>query len=325
MIVKQIHNNKIGAYTLMLLLVILLWLKPVFKGLTLDVVSFEHAMPLWKLFAFAKFSRWIGFALGLVSTIIITLSITRFNSRYALLNKPTALSGYIFVLLVTAFPETQLFNPYYLVSILFIVGLEYLFSAYNYRKAMKECFVAALWISTSSLVDYKVLALFPLIFMVMAILRLLNFKTFLASVIGIVLPWLFLMGYLLVFGNLNDFLNYLKPDLSKLYSVYHYTMLSTSMLISVGFLLVISLFSVMGAYGTKKIFTRKQYQVFILMAVYITVFIVITGLNFKAFPLFGVSFAIVCAHLVDSIRSPFWQNMVIVFAMLITLTGQILL
>ena len=111
MIVKQVHNNKIGAYVFMLLLVVIFWIKPLLAGITVDVTSFENSMPLWKAFEFTLKAGGIGFIFSLVSTIIITLSITRFNSKYALLSKPSHYQDISLCGSYPFFPASQHFNP----------------------------------------------------------------------------------------------------------------------------------------------------------------------------------------------------------------------
>ncbi|WP_075590994.1 DUF6427 family protein [Labilibacter marinus] len=325
MIIKLIHNNKIGAYAFMLLLIILFWIKPLLAGVIVDVASFKNAMPLWNLFKFTAHSAWLGFVFSLVLAIIITLFVTRFNSRYALLSKQTALLGFVFILLVAGVSKVQQFNPSWIACLFLIIGLEFLFQGHNYRKAMRECFLASFWLSVGSLVSYKVALLFPLVFILMITLRLINIKTFLAALIGLVLPWLFLLGYALTWGSIAEYNSYLQFSWDKIYEVFPHTAVSLGYLITLAFIFILALFSVIGAYGTKKIYTRKQYQVFIFSALYIIGVELISGLNFSLMPMLAVPLSILIAHLIDNIRSSFWQNTLLIGLAVVTIVGQFLM
>ncbi len=324
MLVKLVHNNRIGAYTFMLLLIILLWLKPILSGAGVDVDSFNAAMPLWKLFSFTANIAWLGFLFSVIATIFITLSLTRFNSRYGLLSQQTALPGFIYILLVGSISQVQIFHPVWVATIFLIVALEYLFEAHHYRKTMKECFLASFWLSVSSLFSFKVILLFPLLLIVMGTLRVLSFKSFLAAIIGLVLPWLLLWGYALSLGNMADYYNYLSFSIDKLFHLYKgYNDLVLIILLTVAFIYLIGLFSVIGSYGSKKIFTRKQYQVFIYCSLYLMAFMVLTGAHFQFLTIVMVPVAIIIAHLLDSIRSVLWKNTLFILLIATTLIGQI--
>ncbi len=325
MLLKLIHNNKIGAYAFMLLLIILFWIKPFLSGYAVNTASFDNAMPLWKLFSFISKSTWLGFIFSIVSAIVITLGITRLNSKYALLSKQSALPGFVFILLIGGVASAQQFNPIWVGTLFFMLGLEYLFEAHNYRKVMKECFVAAFWISVSSLFSYKLVLLFPLLIVLMITLRLMNLKSFLATIIGLMLPWFFLLGYELIWGSIVNYLGYLAFSWDKISKLYTYTPFSWGYLVAIAFIFIIALFSVFRAYGSKKIFTRKQYQALIFTGLYIAALLSITGVDMEVITLAAVPFSIIIAHLIDYIRSVLWRNILFVLLMAITIAGQILM
>lgn len=325
MLVKLIHNNKIGAYAFMLLLIFLFWIKPISLGYAVNVDSFENAMPLWELFSFLTNVPWLGYVFSILAAIIIGLSINRLNSKFSLISKQSALPGVVFVLLVGGMPLAMHFNPFWIATLFFILGFEFLFSAHESRKVMKECFLTAFWIAVASLFSYHLILLYPLFILLMIPLRLLNLKSFLASLIGFVLPWFFLLGAELIWGNLPDYFQDLSFSWDKVAKGFHISTLSGIYLASVAFLFFIGLLSVMRAYGTKKIFTRKLYLVFVYAALYLVGFMLINGLNVEVIVLLSLPFSIIIAHLIDSIRSVLWQNIVMVCLVLVSLFGHILI
>ena len=207
MLMKLIHNNKIGAYAIMLLLLLLFWIKPFSSGDSIDIGSLENPMPLWGLFTFITNVPWLGSVFSLISAIVLSLSINRLNSKYSLLSKQSALPGIIFILLLGGLSVAQRFNPLWIVTLFFMLALEFLFGAHNYRKVMKECFLAAFWISVASMFSYKAALLFPLLILLMIPLRLLTFKSVLATLIGFALPWLFWLGMELISHSIPVLLN----------------------------------------------------------------------------------------------------------------------
>lgn len=323
MLLKLIHNNKIGAYAFMLLLILLFWIKPILLGHAIDIESFENPMPLWALFAFITKTPWLGYVFCLLSAIFVSLSINRLNSKYALISKQSALPGVVFVLLIGGMPLALHFNPIWIATLLFLLGLEYLFAAHDFRKVMKECFLTAFWISVAGLFSYNLVLLYPLFILLMMTLRLLNFKSFLASLIGFVLPWLFLLGSELIWGSMSDYFHYSDFTWDKVAHGFQHTALSWAYLLSIAFIFFIAALSVARAYGTKKIITRKQYLVFIYAALYIIGLMLVIGLNINMITLLAVPISIVIAHLIDHIRSVLWKNIVLASLMVLSIAGHV--
>jgi len=324
MIVSWIHNNKIGAYAFMLLLIILFGIRPIIEK-SIGISFNENSMPLWHIFSFAKNNLWLGYIFSIIATIIIALNTTRFNSKYALLSKQSALPGVIFVLIVCGIPKAQHFSPIWITSILVIISLEHLFTAYHLRKTMKECFLASFWLSISSLFFYKALLLIPLLFIIMTTLRVSSFKSLLASIIGIILPWLFTFAYYIITKNTNAYFEHLNFTFNKIVQYFSHSTFSIIFLVTIVFLFIVALFSIFGEYGKKKIFTRKQYQVFIFSGIYISLLMVITGINIELIPLLAFPYAITISHLIDHIRSWVWQNIILIWIFIVAILGQVFL
>lgn len=324
MILKLIHNNKIGAYAFMLLTLIALWIKSLIISPTI-IAEASLEMPLWKLFSFTLNSNWVSLLFSFISVVVITLAITRFISKYSLLSKPSALPGFLFIAIIGSFPIVQRFHPMWLVAILFMVSLDYLFSAYNARKTMKECFVAMFLMSAASLFAYKAIVLIPLLFISMTTLRVMSFKSLLASLIGFVLPWLLLLGFELAFGELVNLSSYVHPTIDRFFHYYNHTPVSIGIIILMVLIAVFSFFSALSEYGKKKIFTRKQYEVFLYATIYIMVIMTITGTSIEFLPIMAVSFSILMAHFIDNITSWLWQNIVLISLVIGMLLGQLFL
>ncbi len=321
MILKLIHNNKIGAYALMLLSLILLWINPVVVG---DVPDMKlPLMPLWKLFSLAQSSLWISISLSFVSAVIITLNITRFNSNYALLSKQSALPGFIFIILVSSLTYVQHFSPIWISTIFFIISMDYLFHAYGKRKTMNDCFMATLWLSFATMFSYKIILIIPLIFFIMSILRVLSFKAVLASLIGLILPWLFVYGYTLFFDETSTFYSYFEFSPERIFNLYSHNMASILFFGILILIFIAALLSVFNEYGKKKIFTRKQYQVFVFSGIYLTALMILTGTSMDLLPIVAVPTSIIIAHLLDHIRSWIWQNVIVISLFITIILGQL--
>ncbi len=322
MILKQVHNNKIGAYAFMLLVLIMLWVIPALKD-SVSPVIVNYKMPLWDLLLPMVKVKWVSLLFSFLCALFAMLGITRFNTRYSLLQSQSALPAFIFVLLTGSISSIQLVNPVWIATIFVIMSFGYLYEAYNHRKTMVECFLASLWIAVGSLFSYKIVLLYPLMLIVMPLLRVLTFKSFLASIIGFILPWLFILGYEMAFGSVKEFVEYINPTHEKLFCAYSYSQVA---LIYFGILLLLVLISIvktLNELGKRKIFTRKQYNTIIVSAVYIVGLIVATGGCKEFLPLLSVFVALLIAYLIDSVSSWIWQNIFFFSVIALTIFGQL--
>ena len=324
MILKQVHNNKIGAYAFMLLVLIVLWVIPVLKS---DVItaSIHSKMPLWNLLSPLVKNNWVSLLSSFFCALFIVLGITRYNTRYSLLQSQSALPGFIFILLAGSIPSIQHLSPIWLSAIFIILSFGYLFEAYNYRKTMKECFLASFWIAVGSLFSYKIVLLFPLILLVMSVLRILSFKSFLATIIGFILPWIFVLGYELALGSIDDFLFYIEPTKQKLIWSYDFSSITLIYFGVLLLLLFVSIIKVVNELGKKKIFTRKQYNSVILTTLYIVVVVIITGGGKEIMPLVSIFISLLISHLIGSLTSWLWQNIFFFSVVALTIIGQLFL
>jgi hypothetical protein len=306
----------------MLLLLIVLWIKPFWGDYTPFTIADSAYMPLWKVFSPLNKLVWLSTLASFVSAIIIALSITRFNSKYALLSRQSALPGIVFILLTSGFSLNRGFHPGWITAIALIISFENLFKAYNYRKTMKECFIATFWMSVAGIFMYKALYLLPLLIILMISTHAISFKSLLASIIGLIVPWLFVLGYELLFGNLTNFVNYLTPTADKFFNAYEHSMLSYLYIGGMVFLFLIGMFS---AYGIKKIYTRKQYQAFIISSLYISAIMVLSYTSIELTPVVSISFALIISYLLDTLKSWIWQNVFFAALLILVIIGQIYL
>ncbi len=325
MILKQVHNNKIGAYAFMLLILLVLWVIPALKS-NVEPITVNYKMPLWDVLLPVVKLKWVSLLFSFLCALFAVLGITRFNTRYSLLQSQSALPGFIFVLLTGSISSVQFINPVWIATIFVIISFGYLYEAYNHRKTMVECFLASLWIAVGSLFSYKIVLLYPLLLLfVMPLLRVLTFRSFLASIIGFILPWLFILGYELALGSIDEFLSYLQPTQEKLLCTYSFTQTS---LIYFGILLLLllsSVFKALNELSKRKIFTRKQYNTIIISSVYIVFLIVLTGGCKEFLPVLSVFVSLLLAHLIDRISSWVWQNIFFFSIVAITVFGQLFL
>ncbi len=319
MIIKALNNNKIGAYSIMLLFLIGLWINPFFTSVNHDALYNVYPMPLWRGISGLQKNVYIASALGFIIVLINALLIIRLSTRYSMYSRPTALPGIVYIILASMFGGAQHLSPIGIGALAFLLSLNYIFETHSISRPAKQCFQAGFLLSISSLFYFKMIALFPLILLALYIVHVLNFKTFFASVIGMVLPWLYMWGYYLwINGSSAQLFADLQIVSERVFYHFEFTVVHW---VVIGILLVMflaSLLSVVKGISTKKIFIRMIYRVVIFSALYCIGLAILTGVSYEFMLILSVPFSMILAHYFDELRSSLWQN--IMFAALVVLT-----
>jgi hypothetical protein len=156
-------------------------------------------------------------------------------------------------------------------------------------------------------------------------LRVLTFKSFLACLVGLITPWLVILEYELIFGNADKIQLFIQPSYEKIFQFYNHTSISVTIIIILLFVFVLSLFSALNHYIKMKIYTRKQYQVFIFSGIYLTVLMAATGTSIELTPILAIPFSIIISHFIDNMKSWIWKNLILFSLIVSLILGQVFL
>ena len=134
---------------------------------------------------------------GFVTYLLIEL-----NTSFALVRNRSSLPSALFVIL---FSSSVFLHEYgkgeCLILLLFMGSLYCLLKGYESKNPSSYIFHAFLWLSIGSIIEPGIIFSAPLILIVMSQLRMLNFKTFFAGIIGLCTPYWLITGYNIYSGN----------------------------------------------------------------------------------------------------------------------------
>lgn len=147
----------------------------------------------------------VGPLWSLVSIFLITsfniLLITQLNSRYSIVRVKTFLLAFFYALFISVWKENHLLISSHLSLTAFLISLLLFLGMYRDRKAVEPAFLGSFLISLTGLFNPVYLFLIPVSWIGFMILKSQSIKVFLASLIGLVIPWIFYFSYHLWMGN----------------------------------------------------------------------------------------------------------------------------
>ncbi|MDB4334770.1 hypothetical protein OAA06_00265 [bacterium] len=326
MILNKIHHNRLGAYSFMFLCVVVFWIKSFFTPQEIVWTYNSSAMPLWELVKhWGASSGWLSSSLSLLFGIVLSFNLARLNTTHQLLSRQSLLLGVIYVIMVGGVVILQKFNPIWIVALFMLSSVSHVVSHSDRRKTMKACFNSSLLIGISSLFYINALLLFPMILGVIITMRMLSFKSFQASILGLISPWIIIFGIFLLQDKVSEFLSIWSLDLSPSIPFHPLSIYAKLYFGAMGLFLFFALGSVMRYYSKKKVFARKLYLSFVWMTFYLMAMILLPFVSFEIYPLFAIWAAILIAHFFDVIGNKFWQETLFILFLLIAIGGQILM
>jgi len=175
---------------------------------------------------FLKSVSGISFVGDFLCLAFLALSVylmAEFNSNFVLLRIRSRILSTIMVVLFAASTFIHSFQPANVLPIFLLMSYFALFSTYQRSRATYPAFLSFAWLSIGSMIFPKILILVPFYWGIQIYQRSLSFKSFTATLIGLIAPYWFLFFYSLSADGLTSFMlpfrelvNVEMPDYSTL-------------------------------------------------------------------------------------------------------------
>lgn len=238
-------------------------------------------------------------AANLLSMFFIGLNaffIYLFTKNFNIIRTKTFIPVFVFVLIMTTWSNThQSYYPHLTLSFV-IIAFHNLFKSYKNRDESHRVFIGTILFSVSSLINPVLLFYFPFILLGLQFLKSLSLRTFFASLVGLLTPWIIYISILSFFNP-----EQLKQILS-IPSGFHllFTGIDKAEIIYNIILLILLLVGLLGLFdGIKKdTIQTRNFNYFLIMMLIATLPVIILFSESHAFVLPLVAFlsSIIVSH-----------------------------
>jgi hypothetical protein len=196
---------------------------------------------------------------------MITLSflVLKLNVQYAFIRMRTFLPSILFILISSGIPELHSMHPVYPATLFLILTIDRIFNSYDKEKIHSNAFESGIFLAIGSLFYFNLAFFFPVIWFGFIILRLrVNWREYVLSTLGFVLPWLVAMFFYTITGNEQDLIKLVETNFT-----FHqnFILKNLSIQIYLEFLIIMTLsgsFFLLLQYDEKKVSSRKYFKVF---------------------------------------------------------------
>ena len=204
MLLKIIKSNSLLSLVLPVLFVIAIWCSAYFiHG---PIYQESHVSMFDTLFGWLIKIPFPAFIVALGLLILEAYTWNAFISKQMLLKQTTYLPALFYFFLCSCRPVLISFYPAIAASLFLILALKRLAESYKKEKALSESFDAGVLIGIASLLYYPVALFVIFLWIALIIMRSLVWREWVASLIGFLLPFAFMLGYYSVFYSPAYFL-----------------------------------------------------------------------------------------------------------------------
>lgn len=278
MLLKLFKGNQPALIIIIIVLTGLIWIKSFIVPSDFASNYELYEMPFWHFInthtsGFDIIRKIIAFLLLIVNA----LWLTRINTKFILVKARTYIPTLFFGFICSGMIFLQDLNPALFAVTCLIPAIEIMFDSYKEDKLSYKYFEGALLISLGSMFYARTALFMFVLWSALSILRTTNWREWALSIVGFLLPYIFLILILyLTDRNIPDYFIKIATnfritrgvDFLNLYSIIFYAF--------VLFLISIASFQMIRIYQGLKIYARMYYRVlfwmFILTLIFILVF-----------------------------------------------------
>ncbi len=291
MLLKLFRSNRSLVILILLIFIAVIWF-PGFQKQNVRLFPFEqYPGLLYKAFiVFTAKNILASKITALLLYLLIGILIVRLNTKYFFIPVRTQLPAVIYMFIVSSVVLLQRFNPVIISSLILIIVIDRTFASYKYEGLAYHFFDAALLISLSSMIYINSLFFILFIWTGWLLLRSFNWREWSFSIIGLLLPYLFLFVYFYATDRSIDelLINTIRKNFEvgfqlsdKIADIEFITIFLTLLII------LTSLFMI-HKFDTKKTYARKYFLYFFWMFIILTILFILL-------PSFGIEYMLIVA------------------------------
>jgi len=267
---KLFKGSQPALIIIILLLTGLMWIRSFFQPAEFQLTYDLYEMPLWHfLNSFLGNSEIIRKIIAMILLIINALWLSRMNTKFILVKTRTYLPTLFYGFICSSFLPMLDLNPALIAVTLFVQAVDLLFESYKEEKLSYKYFESSLLVSCGSLFYGPAALSMVIIWISLSILKTPGWRDWMFTIIGFILPYLFLLSLLYVFDE--NVPEYFRNILINFKITRGFDYLDNIKIIYFSFIFILILLAsvkMIRVYQGLKIYARIYYRVFFWIFVF---------------------------------------------------------
>lgn len=293
---KNIIVPSIPLAVLMVIGCILLWFSAYWGGrnssLTAQSITLANNIP-----STINSNLLLSNIVNIAFTLLNAFLLAQINNRFTIIRTRTFLPVVVFLFLMSTWNETHISIGSNFALTIIIFALFYFFGMTKDRKASEEAFMGSFLVSLSSLIINPIIFLLPVCWIGFMMFQSFSLRTFLASLLGAIAPWILLISGEYLFFNQVEWTHIFNVSPNFIFNI---STVSLPILIYSGALIAIIIISIFGMFSLSNgdaIQTRNKLNFLLVLLISTFVLAVLFQQQFSLFlPLIAMVYALILSH-----------------------------
>jgi hypothetical protein len=307
------------------LLGLLLWMPSFFHQQDYAFFFDKAQMPLYKFVVdFISPKSFTATFLTFLLVIVQGFLLVRLNTRLIFINNRSYLPALFFILITASVPDLQRLNPVIFSCFFLLLALEKIFVSYQASKLAYDYFTAAFYISVGSMFYPFLAFFFPVIWISLAIMKPFNWREWLFTILGFLLPVFFVSSYYyLLYNQPLRIISDINAAFGYNYKTPEYPLPVVIFFGVILFLIVLASQFILRTFAAKKILPRKAFTIFFWLFINaILVYLFVSKASIEIIFLAAIPVSYLLAHYFALLKSIFWGNIFIISLFILLLVIQ---
>lgn len=264
MLLRTLKTSHAYHYLLVPFIAIALWFNSFMDSATYPFFEGENMMILYQPFNyFLAGSPIASDVTALIFVILLSFLVLKLNVQYSFIRSRSFLPPSLFVLLISGIPDLRAMHPVYPAALFLILAIDRIFSTYDKESIHSNAFDSGVLLAVGSLFYFNLVFFFPVLWFGLIIVRPnVNWREYILTTLGFILPWGAAMAYYLITGTTEELVQTVKSNF-----VSHQFFLKDNLPMQIysGFLILLTLlgsFFLLTQYDGKKISSRRYFKTF---------------------------------------------------------------
>lgn len=264
MLLKALKSNQPLYFLLIPLIALALWIRSFIHPVAFTFYPGEDMMILYQPLSYIIGTNLLlNNIIAMLFTILLAFLILKLNVQYTFIKLRTFLPPSLFILITSGMPDLHAMHPVYPALLFLILALDRIFNSFDKEIIHSNAFDAGIYLAIGSLFYLNLVFFFPLLWFGFIIIKpKVNWREYVLSTLGFVLPWLAALTWYLIAGRENELWYMLQMNFTS-----HQTFLKENLPIQIyaGYLILLTLlgsFFLLSQYEDKRISSRKFFKVF---------------------------------------------------------------
>ncbi|MDO9153850.1 MAG: DUF6427 family protein [Paludibacter sp.] len=255
--------------------------------------------------------------LSVIITILNAFILIQLSTKFSLIRVRTFLQGLIFILLISVWSTANISVAYHLALTLILISFFRFLSMYRDTQAVEHAFVGSLFIGLSSFLFVPAILLLPAFWIGFVLFQSFSLRTFSASLIGAIVPWII---YFAVRYYFHPDVSWLNDIFSKFDTTFMLGKPPAHKLIYISLLFIFLLIGFTGFFNnlhSDSIQTRRRLKLFVIVFFASSILAVLfSGFSQAFFPLIALCYAMIISHPLTLQKSNFNSIAFILFCVI---------